>query len=113
MRIKRSLNAKKKRRKVLKATKGYWGLRRTCYRKAKEAMLKAGKYAYRDRKVKKRTRRSLWQIKIGNASRKEGISYSKFIDMLKKNNVGLDRKVLAKIAEHKPEIFKAIVEKVK
>ena len=111
MRVKRSVSAKKKRRKVLKSTKGYLSLRHSCYRKAKEAFIKAGKYSYRDRKVKKRTRRALWQIKIGNAVRKEGISYSKFIHVLKEEKIGLDRKILAKLAVEEPEIFKSIVQK--
>ncbi|MEA3273161.1 MAG: 50S ribosomal protein L20 [Patescibacteria group bacterium] len=113
MRIKRSVSAKKKRRKILKSAKGFLGSRKSCYRKAKEATTHAGKYAYRDRKVKKRTRRALWQIKIGNAVRPEGLNYSKFIFLLKKNKFGLDRKILADLAENYPSIFKKIVAKIK
>ncbi|MBD3300412.1 MAG: 50S ribosomal protein L20 [Candidatus Moranbacteria bacterium] len=113
MRIKRSVSARKKRKKVLKATKGYLNLRRSCYRKAKEAFIKAGKYAYRDRRTKKRTRRALWQIKIGNACRLEDMNYSTFINLLKKNKIELDRKILADLAENKPEIFKEVVNQVK
>jgi large subunit ribosomal protein L20 len=113
MRIKRSLNAKKKRKKVLKSTKGFLGARSTCYRKAKEAAFKAGKYAYRDRRVKKRTRRALWQIKIGNAAKKEGINYSSLINALKKNELEVDRKILALIAEEHPLIFSQLVLELK
>ena len=100
------MGAHKKRRKTLKRTKGFLGIRKSSYRKAKEAAVHAGKYAYRDRKVKKRTRRALWQIKIGNAARKEELSYSKFIHLLKLSKIELDRKILSQIAEKYPEIFK-------
>jgi large subunit ribosomal protein L20 len=113
MRIKRSKNAKKKRRKIIKSAKGFLGSRKSCYRKAKEATTRAGKFAYRDRKVKKRTRRALWQIKIGNASRLEGLSYSNFIFLLRKNKIGLDRKILAELATNYPLIFKQITSKIK
>jgi large subunit ribosomal protein L20 len=113
MRIKRSVNAKKKRRKILKNTKGFLSLRRACYKKAKEALLKASKYAYRDRRVKKRERRRLWQIKINNAVRIEKMNYSNFINLLKTKKVDLDRKILANLAEKHPDIFKAVVKTVK
>jgi large subunit ribosomal protein L20 len=113
MRIKRSKQAKKKRKKILKANKGYLGIRKSCYKKAKEAYIKAGKYAYRDRKVKKRRNRSLWQIRIGNAVRKEELSYSRFIYLLKENKIELDRKILSTLALNYPENFSALVKKVK
>lgn len=113
MRIKRSVGARKKRRKTLKMTKGFLGMRKSSYRKAKEAAIHASKNAYRDRKAKKRLRRGLWQIKIGNAVRPQGLSYSKFINLLKKNKIELDRKVLAELAEKEPKAFQKIVEKVK
>ena len=113
MRVKRSVNAKKKRRKVLKSTKGFLGSRKSSYRKAKEAAVHAGKYAYRDRRTKKRRARALWQIKIGNAVRLHELSYSKFIHLLVQHTVELDRKVLAAIAESYPEVFAKIVEKIK
>jgi len=82
-------------------------------RLAKTASLKAGNYAYRDRRTKKRQARRLWQIKLNAAAREHGLSYSKFINQLKKNKIGLDRKILADLAENNPKIFKKIVETVK
>lgn len=94
-------------------TKGFkWG-RKSKYRLAKEAMQKAWTYAYRDRKKNKSNRRALWQISINAAVRPMGLSYSKFIDGLKKNKIELDRKVLAQLAKDNPETFSKIVEKVK
>lgn len=112
VRVKRSVTAQKKKRKLLKAVKGYkWG-RKSKYRAAKEAFLHAGYHAFASRKIKKRDFRGLWQVKINAACREKELSYSKFINLLKKNNVGLDRKVLAELAETKPAIFGKIVEKV-
>ena len=112
VRVKRSKSAKKKRRKVLKATKGFkWG-RKTKYRAAKEALMHAWTYQYRDRRRKKREFRQLWQIKINASCREQGVSYSKFIDSLKKNKIELDRKILADLAENRPEVFQKIAEKV-
>jgi len=112
-RVKRGTTAHKRRKNVLKAAKGFrWG-RSTKYRLAKEALQHAWQYAYRDRKTKKRNFRRLWQIQINAAAREQGISYSKFIDLLKKNNVEIDRKILATLAQEKPEVFKEILEKVK
>ncbi|PIV45459.1 MAG: 50S ribosomal protein L20 [Candidatus Nealsonbacteria bacterium CG_4_10_14_0_2_um_filter_35_20] len=113
VRVKRGKMAHKRRKNVLKRTKGFrWG-RKSKYRQAKEALLHAGTYAYRDRKTKKREFRKLWQIQINAAVRREGISYSKFISCLKKNKIELDRKILANLAQNHPQIFKEIVEKVK
>ena len=96
---------------MLKAAKGFrWG-RKSKYRLAKEAVLKAGKYAFRDRKKKKSTFRALWQTQISAGCRPLGISYSKLIACLKKNNIKLDRKVLAQLAQQHPEVFKQVVEK--
>jgi len=112
-RVKRGKAHLQKRKKLLKATKGYhWG-RKKKIKLAKPAKLKAGVYAYRDRRTKKRGFRKLWQIKINAACRQEGLSYSKFIDLLKKNKIELDRKVLADLAENHPKVFKAIVKEVK
>lgn len=113
MRVKRSLNAKKKRRKILKRTKGFLGSRKSSYKKAKEAAIHAEKYAYRDRRTKKRRARALWQINIGNAVRLHGLNYSTFMHLLKENNIELDRKVLAALAIDYPEVFAKIVETVK
>ena len=112
-RVKRGTTSLKKRRKVLKLTKGFkWG-RKSKERLAREALLHALPYAFAGRKMKKRNFRRLWQIKINAAVREEGLSYSKFINMLKKKKVGLDRKVMAELAEKYPEVFKKIVEEVK
>ncbi len=112
-RVKRGKLHLKKRRKLLKAVKGYkWGRKKTI-KLARPAMLKAGVYAYRDRRNKKRVRRNLWQIKINAATRDFGLSYSKFIKLLKDAHIELDRKILAALAEKHPIIFEKIVEAVK
>ena len=97
-RIKRGVTAHKKHKKVLKAAKGYYGARSRIYRVAKQAVTKAGQYAYRDRRVKKRMFRALWIQRINAAAREFGLSYSVFIDGLKKHNVEIDRRVLADLA---------------
>src|SRR5688500_12079652 len=97
-------------RKVIKAAKGYWGRRKNTLRAAKQAVEKAGQYAYRDRKVKKRTFRALWIQRINAAARENGITYGRLIDGLKKAGIELDRKVLADIAVHEPAAFKGLVE---
>lgn len=103
----------KRRRNILKLTKGYkWG-RKNKIKLAKIAAKKAGQYAYKDRKVKKRTNRGLWLIRINAAVREYGLSYSKFMDKLKKNKIDLNRKVLSEIAHKYPQIFKKIVKNVK
>jgi len=113
VRVKRGKIAHKRRKKILKQTKGFrWG-RKSKYRLAKEALYHALKYSYRDRRVKKRNFRRLWQTKINAAVRNYGLSYSKFIHNLKGKNIEIDRKILAELAENHPEIFKKIVKKVK
>jgi len=112
-RVKRSTASRKRRKKVLKQTKGYRGGRKSKYREAKQAVMKAWTYAYRDRRVKKREFRKLWQVQINAAVRGQGISYSRFINLLRKNSIKLDRKVLAELAKENPEIFKKIVGEVK
>jgi large subunit ribosomal protein L20 len=112
-RVKRGTTHVKKRRKLLKAVKGYkWG-RKNLIKLAKTARTKAGAHAFVDRRKKKRTMRSLWQIKISAAVKEQGLSYSRFINALKINNIAIDRKVLADLAENNPETFLAIVNKVK
>lgn len=97
----------------MSATKGYrWG-RKNLIKLARPAMLKAGVYAYRDRRNKKRVARRLWQIQISAAAKEMGTSYSKFMDRIHKNNVGLDRKILSTIAKDYPAVFAKIAEKVK
>ncbi|MBI3589220.1 MAG: 50S ribosomal protein L20 [Candidatus Liptonbacteria bacterium] len=110
-RVKRGTIAHKKREKLLKLTKGFrWG-RKSKERAAKEALLHALSRAFRGRKEKKRTARTLWNVKINAAVRPENLSYSKFIAILKKKNIKLDRKILADLAEHEPEVFKKVIEK--
>ena len=111
VRVKRGKTANKRRKNVLKHTKGFkWG-RKSKYRLAKQALLHAWTYAYRDRKRKKGNFRKLWQTKIGMACKKNGTSYSKFIYNLKQKNIELDRKILADLAENNPEIFNELVKK--
>ncbi len=113
VRVKRGKTAHKRRKKVLKHTKGFrWG-RKSKYKAAKEALMHAGKYAYRDRRTKKREFRKLWQIKINAACRKQGLSYSRFIHKLKEKKIELDRKILADLVKNNPNIFEKIVEKTK
>ena len=113
MRIKRAVNAVKKRRKILKSAKGYYGMRSRCYRVAREAVMKSGKYAYIGRKQKKRNFRQLWIARINAACRINGMSYSKFMCGLKLANVDLNRKVLAEIAISDAQGFAALAETAK
>ncbi|MAG28547.1 50S ribosomal protein L20 [bacterium] len=108
-RVKRGTMHTKRRRNILKKAKGFkWG-RKNLIKAAKTAITKAGAHAYRDRRVKKRTSRALWQIKINAVARENGTTYSKLINALTKNKIELDRKILADIAEHNPKIFEKIV----
>lgn len=112
VRIKRGKSAHKRRKGVLKHAKGFrWG-RKSKYRAAKEALLHAWTRAYRDRKGKKREFRRLWLVQIGGGIKSSELSYSKFAALLKKKEVGLNRKILAALAREKPEIFKKLVELV-
>lgn len=113
MRIKRSVNALKKRRKILKQAKGYRGAKSKLYRVAREQVMKSGMYAYIGRRQKKRDFRSLWITRINAACRLNDISYSKFISGLKAKNIELNRKVLADIAVKDPTAFAALVSEVK
>lgn len=112
-RVKKGVNALKRRRSVLKQAKGFRFGRSTKERQAKEALAHAGKYAFRDRRAKKRTMRGLWNIKISAAVKPLGISYSKLIGNMKKKNILIDRKVLSQIAEKSPESIKRFVAQVK
>lgn len=109
-RVKRGVTAHARHSKVLKQAKGYYGRRKNTIRVAKQAVEKAGQYAYRDRKVKKRTFRSLWIQRINAAARIHGTTYGQLIDGLKKAGIELDRKVLADIAVREPETFQGLVE---
>ncbi len=112
-RVKRSVHARKKRRKVLEQAKGYVGQSSISYRKAKEQILKADTYAYRDRKARKRVFRRLWIVRINAAARREGLSYNQFVAGCRKANIELDRKVLADIAVNDPAGFSKIAEQAK
>ena len=112
-RVKRGKIAHKRRKHLLKYAKGFrWG-RKAKYKLAKDALYHAWRYAYRDRRTKKREFRKLWQIKINAVCREQGISYSKFIHNLKQKNIAIDRKILSDLAQNNPQIFAKIVEKVK
>ena len=110
-RVKRGVTARASHKKVLKKAKGYRGARSRVFRVAKQAVTKAGQYAYRDRKAKKRMFRRLWIARINAAAREQGMSYSRLMDGLNKANVEIDRKMLADIAVADAEAFGAIVEK--
>ena len=112
-RVKRGVTKMARHKKVLKMAKGYRGRSSTCYRPALERVEKALQYAYRDRRAKKRNFRALWIQRINAGARLEGMSYSQFIGLVKKNGIELNRKVLADLAMNHPEAFKAIVNKVK
>ena len=108
-----SVASRKRRKKILKAAKGYFGRRKNVYTVAKNAVEKAMSYAYRDRKNNKRNFRSLWIVRINAAARLHGMSYSQFMGKVKANNIELNRKVLADLAVNNPDAFKAVVEKIK
>jgi len=107
-RVKRGVTARAKHRKVLDKAKGYYGARRKVFRAAKQAVIKAGQYAYRDRRQRKRQFRALWIARLNAAAREQGLSYSRLIHGLKLADIDVDRKVLADIAVHDQEAFAAI-----
>ena len=112
-RIKRGVMAHKRHKKIIKAAEGYFGARKNVFQIANEAVAKAGNYAYRDRRNKKRNFRALWIARINAGARINGISYSQLMGKLHANNIELNRKVLADLAMNHPEAFKAVVDKVK
>lgn len=112
-RVKRGVTARARHKKILKLAKGYYGARSRVYRVAKQAVIKAGQYAYRDRRVKKRDFRSLWIVRINAQARVEGITYSQFIAGLKKAGIIMDRRVLADLAYHDKPAFAAVVQQAK
>ena len=112
-RVKRSIHAKKKRRAVLALTKGYRGEAHSNYKRAKEALIKADSYAYRDRRNRKRDFRRLWITRINAAARREGLTYSQFMHGLREAGVELDRKVLADVAVRDPETFRRFAERAR
>ncbi|MBT6278341.1 MAG: 50S ribosomal protein L20 [Chromatiales bacterium] len=112
-RVKRGVQAKARHRKVLKAAKGYYGARSRTFKVAKQAVIKAGQYAYRDRRQRKRQFRALWIARINAAAREHGLSYSRFMHGLDEAGVVVDRKVLADLAVHDQAAFAALAEKAK
>ena len=112
-RVKRGVTSKAKHKKVLKKTKGQYGARSRLFKVAKQAAIKAGQYAYRDRKKKKGTFRSLWIVRINAAARIHDLSYSKFMNGLKSANIEIDRKILADLAVNDLDAFKVLSEKAK
>lgn len=112
-RIKRGVASHRKHKKLLAAVRGYRGTKRRLVRVGKEAALHAGAYAYHGRKLRKRDARRLWILRISEAVKQQGVSYSKFINGLKKAQIELDRKILAELVSEDPETFKSIVDKVK
>ncbi|MEM9329152.1 MAG: 50S ribosomal protein L20 [Bacteroidota bacterium] len=112
----RSVNhvaSRARRKKVMKQAKGYFGRRKNVWTVAKNAVEKGMQYSYRDRKVKKREFRALWIQRINAGAREHGLSYSKFMGLLKEKNIDIDRKVLADLAMNHPDAFKAVIDKVK
>ncbi len=112
-RAKRSVASRARRKKVLKQAKGYYGARSRSFKTAKQAVIRAGQYAYRDRRQRKRQFRSLWILRINAAARQHGLSYSRFINGLKRAQIDMDRRVLADLAMHEQEAFGALAEKAK
>src|SRR5690554_2499390 len=112
-RVKRGVVARRRHKKILKQAKGYYGARSRVFRVAKQAVIKAGQYAYRDRRNRKRAFRALWIARINAGARANGLSYSRLIAGLKKANVEIDRKVLADLAMNEQQAFAAVAEKAK
>ena len=112
-RVKRGVQARARHKKVLKQAKGYYGARSRVFRVAKQAVIKAGQYAYRDRRQRKRQFRALWIARINAGARLHGLSYSRFMDGLKKSQIDVDRKVLAELAVLDPTAFAALAERAK
>ncbi|MEM7251789.1 MAG: 50S ribosomal protein L20 [Pseudomonadota bacterium] len=112
-RVKRGVQAHARHKKVMKQAKGYYGARSRVYRVAKQAVIKAGQYAYRDRRQRKRQFRALWIARINAAARLHGLSYSRFIHGLDQAGIDLDRKMLADLAVHEKEAFAALAEQAK
>ena len=110
-RIKRSVASRARRKRILKAARGYYGARSRTFKVAKQAVIRAGQYAYRDRRQRKRQFRQLWIFRINAAAREHGLSYSRFIAGLKNAGIEVDRKVLADIAVHEKQVFANLVER--
>ncbi len=113
MRVKTGFTRRRRHKKILKLAKGYYQRRHSTYKNAEESVRRALAYAYRDRKVRKREFRRLWITRINAAVREYGLSYSKFMNLLRENNIELNRKVLSELAIREPDSFKKLVESVK
>ena len=112
-RARNSVASRARRKKVLKAAKGYYGARSRSFKVAKQAVIKAGQYAYRDRRQRKRQFRGLWIVRINAEARRHGLSYSRFVEGLKRASIDVDRRVLADLAIHEQEAFAALAQKAK
>jgi len=112
-RVKRGVQKRARKKKIIKLAKGFKWRRKSTYRAAKDALRHAWTYAYRDRRTKKRNFRNLWNIKINAICRENGIPYSRFINAIKKSGIEVDRKILSQLAEKHPEIFKKIIDEIK
>ncbi len=112
-RVKRGVTTKRRHKKVLKRAKGFRGGRKNLFKRAKEATIRAGQHAYAHRRTKKRDFRRLWIVRLNAALRMRGLKYSEFVNLMKKNKIELDRKVLSELALKEPETFDKIVEEVK
>jgi large subunit ribosomal protein L20 len=112
-RVKRSVAARKKRRKVLGDAKGYWGTKKSSYKRAKEQVNRSLNYAYRDRRVRKRDFRRLWIVRINAAARENGLTYGELMHGLSQDGVELNRKVLADLATHEPDAFAALCDRAR
>jgi large subunit ribosomal protein L20 len=112
-RVKRGVQAHRRHKKILQQAKGYYGARSRVFRVAKQAVIKAGQYAYRDRRQRKRQFRALWIARINAGARINGLSYSRFIAGLKKSSIEIDRKILADLAMHDKAVFSELVQKAK
>ncbi len=112
-RVKRGVAASKRRKNLLEDAKGYRWKRNSLYRSAKQAVIKAGKYAYRDRRAKKRTMRRLWIIRLNAAVREFGMKYNQLIETMTSKKIAIDRKVLSQMAMQNPKVFAKFIEKVK
>ena len=112
-RVKRGVTSHARHKKILSKAKGYYGRRKSTIKVAKQAVTKAGQYAYRDRRVRKRNFRALWIQRINAATRQHGLTYGRFIDGLNKAGIEVDRKVLSDLAVHQPEAFEALVGKAR
>ncbi len=112
-RVKRGVTSHARHKKILSKAKGYYGRRKSTIKVAKQAVTKAGQYAYRDRRVRKRNFRALWIQRINAATRQHGLTYGRFIDGLNKAGIEVDRKVLSDLAIHQPEAFEAMVGKAR